>query len=110
MNAKLWLRKRALMALRSIVWRVDDWLHGQEIALREAIEGVTSRKRSGNSVSETTDREDMPHQRNRLPLPLPVRESFQQWEARRSGVAVISKKSARRHRPTAAEFDARYAR
>ena len=31
---KRWLKKRVLMTLRAIVWRVDEWLHRQEIALR----------------------------------------------------------------------------
>jgi hypothetical protein len=112
---KLWLRKRALMLLRAIVWRVDDWLHRQEVALRDelvlqnAVHGhrevagraelrkAASPARSfGADSSKSTER--------------PVhQETFQQWEARRSGVAVISKKSARR-RMTAAAFDARFAR
>ena len=130
-SAKLWIRKRALMLLRAIVWRADDWLHRQEVALREEItasagahsprgarsQGDAAEKSNTSTpvavapanlpprlvVSECRQRESQ----RRLEAPRP--ETFQQWEARRSGVAVISKKSARRGM-TAAQFDARFGR
>jgi hypothetical protein len=106
-ETKLWIRKRALMTLRAIVWRVDDWLHGQEVKLREDLasravpviqslalqkSGAGSHDGGAGSVGRR-------------------RETFDQWEAGRSGVAVISKKEARRRRerPTAADFDRRFA-
>jgi hypothetical protein len=36
-ETKLRLRKWALMALRSIVWHVDEWLHAQEVKYRDEI-------------------------------------------------------------------------
>jgi len=34
-GTKLALRRRLLMILRAIVWHTDEWLHRQELALRE---------------------------------------------------------------------------
>jgi hypothetical protein len=34
-ETKLWLRKKALMALRSLLWHADEWLHVQELKLRK---------------------------------------------------------------------------
>jgi len=114
---KLWLRKRALMLLRAIVWRADDWLHRREVALREELVLQNAVHVSGHR--EVTGRAELRSAASPVrsfgadsskSAERPVhRESFQQWEARRSGIAVISKKSTR-HRMTAAEFDARYAR
>jgi len=100
-ETKLWLRKRALMTLRAIVWRLDEWIHAQETKLREEIELRADPKQSepaGNRDRAATT----PHARQP--------ETFKQWEARKSGVAVISKKeSRRRERLTAADFDRRFA-
>jgi len=41
-ETKLKLRKWALMTLRSIVWSVDEWLHAQELRLREDLEQLSS--------------------------------------------------------------------
>jgi len=38
-ETKLWIRKRALMALRAMLWHADEWLHRQEVKLREEIQG-----------------------------------------------------------------------
>jgi hypothetical protein len=32
---RLQVRKRGLMALRALLWHADEWLHRQEIALRQ---------------------------------------------------------------------------
>lgn len=42
-ETKLKLRKWALMALRSIVWNVDEWLHAQELQLREDLLAIAPR-------------------------------------------------------------------
>lgn len=36
-ETKLWLRKKTLMALRALIWHADEWLHSQEVKLRETI-------------------------------------------------------------------------
>lgn len=47
-ETKLKLRKWTLMALRSIVWTVDEWLHAQELRLREDLLAIAPR--SGEDV------------------------------------------------------------
>lgn len=100
-KTKLWLKKRALMLLSAIVWRVDEWIHKQQLALREELSGavpVAPMSARHSDVGST-------------PTPRSKRESFQQWEARRSGIAVMSKKEAHRQRAiSASEFDLRFAR
>ena len=39
---KLWLRKKVLMALRAIVWYVDERLHAAEVELRDDIAATQS--------------------------------------------------------------------
>jgi hypothetical protein len=97
---KLRLRKWTLMLLRSIVWAADEWLHRAELRLREDL-----------AASEQKSLRVVPQQRSkRGPEPgveaEPARESFLQWEARRSGVAPIekAKRRSRQHRG-AADFD-----
>lgn len=98
---KLWLRKRALMLLGAMVWRLDDWVHRQQVKLREEIEFrsvLPSAPKPAGEVLAGTSHARQP-------------ETFQQWEARKSGVAVISKKEARRRRErvTTSAFDRRFA-
>jgi hypothetical protein len=40
-ETKLRLRKWALMTLRAIVWHVDEWLHRQEVRLRDELAGLS---------------------------------------------------------------------
>jgi|ERR1051326_1606319 hypothetical protein len=107
-ETKLRLRKWALMTLRAIVWRVDEWLHAQEVKYRKdlhvpggrvtPLQTAIARKRP--TATDETAREKPP-----------VRgESFEAWEARRSGIAVVSKKSVRRRGMPVREFDLRFAR
>ena len=41
-KTKLWLRKKVLMALRAIVWYVDERLHAAEVELRDDIAATQS--------------------------------------------------------------------
>lgn len=105
-ETKLWLRKKFLMTLRSLLWHADEWLHAREVELREDLSGRHQvPELAATSTGKTDQSQDMPHR-------APGRsETYLQWEARRSGIAVISKKQAREHRrQTAAEFDLRFAR
>lgn len=103
-ETKLWLRKKALMVLRAIVWHADEWLHRQEVALREDLSGRHQvSELAAPSIEKTDQSQDMPHR-------APGRsETFMQWEARKSGIAVVSKKDTRRRRAmTASAFDLRF--
>jgi uncharacterized protein YmfQ (DUF2313 family) len=99
---KLWLRRLALRCLRNLVDVADDRLHTAEVKLREDLSG-----RSLVRVVAST-----PQQVGSIPAPRSKNETFVQWEARRSGVAPVSKKTARRRRErvTASAFDLRFAR
>jgi len=105
-ETKLWLRKKALMTLRAIIWHADEWLHRQEVKLRN---DLCACKTCSEVAAPTSARprvcEDMLHQQ-----PGRARsENFQQWEARRSGIAVVSKKESRRRRQlSASAFDLRF--
>lgn len=99
---KLWLRKRALMVLSGIVWRLDDWVHAQQAKLQNELS-----ERKPSRLPPTVLRAGS------VSGPAAARagaETFQEWEARLSAVAVISKKEARRRRErtTAAMFDRRF--
>jgi hypothetical protein len=39
-ETKLLLRKKTLMALRALLWHADEWLHRQEVGLREELSGT----------------------------------------------------------------------
>ena len=111
-ETKLWLRKKTLMTLRAIIWRADEWLHRQEVKLREELslqdkQDVPARvTASGCTIGSS----ESPF-RGGVGSAAPARktETFQQWEARRSGIAVVSNKEARRRRPlSASAFDLRF--
>ena len=98
---KLWLRKKTLMALRAIIWHADEWLHAREVKLRKEL---GFRRAEATPVPAAAG---LPTVERSKPRRQP--ESFQQWEARRSGIAVVSKKEARRRRQTSTSaFDSRF--
>lgn len=108
-HLKLWLRRRVLMLLRAIVWHADEWIQRQEVALRE--ECAAGRA----LVTPTRGRGDMAEVFGVGRVPPQRRDTFQQWEARRSGIALLSKGAVQsrdgyRRGVSAAEFDARFAR
>lgn len=119
------LKKWALMTLRSILWRVDEWLHRQEVKFREQLLEESTKNvgriRSASAIGcpgeSSRANVRMPRsfslptgEHERMALQATSRETFAQWEARKSGVAVITKKQARRRRATAGDFDLRFAR
>lgn len=110
MDAALWVivRRWAFRQLRKLVDVADDRLQAAQVKLRKEIAETQSLAQEGygaNACGSTVVR----------PIPLPVLEqpagkTYAKWEARKSGVASVTKKSARRHhRLTAAEFDRQFA-
>jgi hypothetical protein len=94
---KLRLRKWLLMKLRSIVWTADEWLHAAELRLQDDLamsKGLPAVVRSAakrgpeKTVGTVT----------------PARVTFQEWEARKSGVSISARPRRRPHRG-AADFD-----
>jgi hypothetical protein len=106
MNAqvKLFLRRFTLRWLRKLVDVLDDRLHAAEVKLREEIAATTVR------TEPLIDKGAFVEGSASVPYDTP--KTFIEWEARRSGVAPVSKKSARarRERTTATGFDLRFAR
>lgn len=97
---KLALRRFALRWLRKLVDMADDRLHGAEVKLRNDLSDLRERQHPSRAVSRT---EDMLHQAKDE---RPESETYLEWETRRSGVAIVSKKQARRRRQlSAADFD-----
>jgi hypothetical protein len=110
---KFALRRFALRWLRKLVDVADDRLHAAEVKLREEIasrnDTVPVRVTAAGCTTGSTE---SPF-RSAYGSAAPARtESFRQWEARRSGVAPVSKKAARRRheRGGAQAFDLRFAR
>lgn len=89
-----------LRYLRKLVDLADDRLHAAEVRLRNDL----ALRQGEKPVAEKTCTASA-----RIPAVSHRRETFQQWEARRSGVAVISKKEVcRRRAVSAAAFDLRF--
>lgn len=127
---KLALRRFTLRWLRKLVDVADDRLHAAEVSFRkqqsssdgQGFVTIVEWKPEHRGVSETVGEpfRSAPDKASNCPTATdetaqetPIRgESFQQWEARRSGIAPISKKAARhrRERLTASAFDLKYAR
>lgn len=97
---KLALRRRVLMTLRAILWHADEWLHRQELAHRLQREMLEIRE----DLAATQAPAQRANRAGMLRAPAPKTETFQQWEARRSGIAPIAKQSRRRG-VSAANFD-----
>lgn len=123
---KLAIRRFTLRWLRKLIDVADDRLHAAEVSFRKeqenrnSLPGSIPRQGVGNAqprghasplaAGETSTGSTHPDRCS--PESLPRTENFQQWEARRSGIAPISKKAARRRRErmTASAFDLKYAR
>jgi len=95
---KLWLRKRLLMALRSILWTADEWLHAAELRLRDDLACISSLPTVVGSAAKR-EPEELVGTRS------PARVTFQEWEARKSGVDVSARPRRRRAHGSAADFD-----
>jgi hypothetical protein len=105
------LRRFTLRWLRKLVDVADDRLHAAEVTLRNDLSVRNEAlKPAATRIRDAEQSQDMPHRVSGRA----ESENFQQWEARRSGIAPISKKAARqrreRTRMTAAAFDLKYAR
>jgi len=116
-ETKLWLRKHALMALRAIVWHVDEWIQRQEVALREDLRSpflwtqsiVRESKQARATFPVIDSRRPERQEESRVDGTNSRRgsgETFEQWEMRKSGVRPVTKRiHRRRYRPSASEFD-----
>jgi hypothetical protein len=121
-DAALWVmvRRWAFRQLRKLVDVADDRLQAAQVKLRNELSDLSGRQHPALTVHSS---EDMLHQRtdeqrsanarseSELLIPYETPNSYAKWEARKSGVAPVTKKSARRvrHRLTAAEFDRQFA-
>lgn len=109
-ETKLAIRRRVLSVLRAIVWHVDEWLHRQEIALREELNAepkaherrgqhpatghrLTVSPGSGGHASPQKNQADT--EKRVMPQARPLRAFGPTFKRRRM---------------TAAEFDLRFAR
>jgi hypothetical protein len=128
---QLWLRRWAIRSLIKLVDRAEDRLQAWQVLLRNDLSDLRDRQHPPRTVHSS---EDLLHQRTgeyrpesetdlaagcnfqASPrqraggMPLSTRETFLQWEARKSGVAPIETKRHRFHlrRQRAADFDARF--
>lgn len=98
-KTKLALKRWTIRKLRLLFDFLEDRLHTAEVSLRSEIAGTTPTA-SGNTL---------PAMLPGAATPAAHKNSFTEWEARCSGVAVISKKQARRTRTGAVAFDQRFA-
>jgi hypothetical protein len=107
-QTKVFFRRFALRWLRKLVDLADDRLHAAEVQFREA----AASERDERSRLVIGARPSPEGRLLRMTPPQPQRETFAEWEMRKSGVAPASKKAARKHRErlTAAAFDLRFAR
>lgn len=109
-KTKLAIRRFAIRWMRKLLDVLDERLHDAEVRLREECAAARA------LVTPTRDRGDTVEVFGVGRVPPQRRiETFQQWEARRSGIAPVAKKPAcagrsRRRGLSAAEFDLRFAR
>jgi hypothetical protein len=104
-ETKLKIRKRVLMALRSIVWTVDEWLHAAELRLQD---DLASRHSSLATVPKSLPAVIRSAAKRGPALSVgavPARVTFQEWEARKSGVSVSARPRRQRAHGSSADFD-----
>jgi len=94
------MRRWTLRNLRYLLDAIEERLHNAEVRLREDIAGSR-----GRAIRQTAPRvalleRDHPATRGS--------ETYAQWEARKSGVTTVSRKSARRRGMPARAFDLRF--
>jgi hypothetical protein len=114
---KLALRRWMLRRLRLWFDAVDDRLHTAEVRLREDLEskkvlaGVSEdpNQHAGSQIHNDRTPAGSTHARgDAAGIPVP-RETFTQWEARRSGLTPKVKPQRRRRGVSSAEFNHRLA-
>jgi hypothetical protein len=104
-ETELAIRRWTIRKLRMWFDAFHEWadarIHVAEVRLRDECVEKSSLAECGAATSARvkTSQASPPH---------PVRESFLQWEARKSGIAPVSKKSARRRGMPARAFDLRF--
>lgn len=131
MNAttKLALRRFALRWLRKLLDLADDWLHNAEVELRNDLSPSAEKRETNaptpaqtNAVRRSHDAGGIAQLDQQTPGSARVaagdaqrmaknrhHETYAEWEKRRSGVTVISKRETRRRRLSARDFDLRFA-
>lgn len=100
-ETKLAIRRWTIRKLRLWFDLLDDRLHAAEVRLREEC----AEKNSLAECAPVPPARAKTEQGNPLQ---PARETFTQWEARRSGIAPVGKKSSRRRGMPARAFDLRF--
>jgi hypothetical protein len=102
-ETKLAMRRWTIRQLRKLWDFLDEQLHAAEVKLRNDLSDRHQVSELAASSAEKTDpSQDMLHR-------APGRsETFLQWEARKSGVAPVSKKQRRQRGMPAAAFDLRF--
>jgi hypothetical protein len=107
---KLWLRRWVIRQLIKLADYAEERLQDWQVALRKRL---SEPERLPALPARIVAAESQLRPRLVSPAtPLAAGETFLEWEARKSGVAPVSKKTARRRRErtTAGAFDLRYAR
>ena len=114
---KLALRRFTLRWLRKAFDALEERLHAAEVRLRENLvddrRDLSPVRRDGcgltSDIQRPADRHNLVEREDQENRPV-VHETFLEWEARKSGVAPVSKKvaRARRQRAGAASFDLRF--
>jgi len=123
-ETKLAVRRWVIRKLRLFFDFLDDRLHAEEVRLRDELSLPVHVEPSRPSRTErpavpgvgSIEEDELLRDRVRgrlssgdEPLRAAQGETFTQWEARRSGIAPVSKKSARRRGMPARAFDLRFA-
>jgi hypothetical protein len=105
---KLWLRRWVIRQLIKLVDRAEERLQAWQVRLRENLASHAVPVKQ--SLPVENERAEANTRDGRVGSVGRRRISFLEWEARKSGVAVITKKEARRREHlTAAGFDRRFA-
>ena len=107
-ETKLAVRWWTIRKRRLLFDFLDDRLHAAEVRLRDELAGQRA-GHAGETRSQGESRGSLPEKSADVPaVRLAHRETFTEWEARRSGVAPVSKKAARRRGMPAHAFDLRF--
>src|SRR5271157_1570518 len=128
-ETKLAIRRWTIRKLRLLFDWLEEHLHDAEVKLREEIAGTLVRReehpsaRAGSTPAprsniagalggrrQSAPRLATPEVGEIHPQASRGSETFAHWEARRSGVTTVSRKSARKRGMPARAFDLRFAR
>jgi len=100
---KLAIRRFTLRWLRKLVDVVEERIHAAEVTLRNDLSVRNEAlKPAATRIRDAEQSQDMPHRVSGRA----ESENFQQWEARRSGIAPkVKTRRVHRRRQTASDFD-----